>query len=110
MSETIQLNRDFGWKTLGTTGMRFRAPGLTSNVIWRTAADHAPLMASALLPGTAAPSAPDLVEQALQEAGLTDQGSVSIPSGGASVAGPPNQIVLDRPIALNQIEFAIYRD
>jgi hypothetical protein len=107
MSEKIQLNRDFGWKTLGTTGMRLRAPGLTGNVIWRTPADHAPLIANALLPGV---GAPDLVEQALQEAGLTDQGSVTIPSGAASIAGPPNQIVLDRPIARNQIEFAIYRD
>jgi hypothetical protein len=107
MSETIQLNQGFGWKKLATTEMRLRAPGLTGSLTWRPPAEHASLMANTILPGR---TAPDLVEQALQEAGLTDQGSVSVPSGAASFAGPPNQIVLERPIAQDQIEFAIYRD
>src|ERR1700733_9885222 len=109
MPETIQLNQAFGWKNLGTTGMRLRAPGLTGNLVWRSPAEHAALMANAILPDMAAPGAPDMVEQALQEAGLTDQGSVSVPSG-SSLIGPPAQLVLDRPIAQGQVEFAIYRE
>ena len=105
MPETIQLNQNFGWKNLGTTGMRLRAPGLTGNLVWRSPAEHAPLMANSILPGVAL----DMVEQALQEAGLTDQGSVTVPSGSALI-GPPAQLVLDRPIAQGQVEFAIYRD
>src|SRR6202035_4912233 len=109
MPETIQLNQDFGWKNLGNTGMRLRAPGLTGNLVWRSPAEHASLMANAILPGNAAQGAPDMVEQALQEAGLTDQGSVTVPSG-TSLIGPPPQLVLNRPIAQGQVEFAIYRD
>jgi pimeloyl-ACP methyl ester carboxylesterase len=67
-------------------------------------------MASAISPTMVAAGAPDLVEQALQEAGLTDQGSLTIPAGTPSAAGPPDQIALNRPIAVNRIEFAIYRD
>src|SRR6516225_644287 len=107
MSETIQL--DQGWKKLGTTGMRFRAPGLTGNLIWRPPAEHAPLTASAMLPTTTGAGPSDPLEEALAEAGLADRGSVTIPSGAASMATPPNQIVLDRPIERDQVEFAIYR-
>jgi len=109
MPETIPLNQDFGWKSLGNTGMRLRAPGLTGNLVWRSPAEHAPLMENAILPGVAAQGPPDPVEQALEEAGLTDQGSVTVPSGTALI-GPPTQLVLDRPIAQGQVEFAIYRD
>jgi hypothetical protein len=72
--------------------------------------DHAQFMASAIAPGMGAAGAPNLVEQALQEAGLEDQGSLNAPAGAASAAGPPNQLVLDHSIAQNRIEFAIYRD
>jgi len=110
MSETIQLDQDFGWRNLGTTGMRLRAPGLTGELIWRPPGEHAPLTASAMLAGTTGAPPPDPVEQALAEAGFADQGSMTIPSGAASIAAPPNQIVLDRPIEPDKVEFAIYRD
>ncbi len=110
MSETIQLNQTPGWMRLGSSGMRLRAPGVKGNLIWRPPAEHAQFMASVISPGLVAGGAPDLVEQALEEAGLEDQGSLSAPAGAASFAGPTNQMVLDRPIAPNRIEFAIYRD
>ena len=110
MSEIVELNQNSGWMSLGSTGMRLRAPWLKGSLIWRPSAEHAQFMASAISPSVVAAGAPDLLEQALQEAGLADQGSLTIPAGTASVAGPPNQIVLDRPIAQNRIEFAIYRD
>jgi hypothetical protein len=106
MPETIQLNAA-GATKLGKTGMRLRAPGLSGNLIWRAPAENAQFMAHAILPDGAAP---DIVEQALKEAGLADQGSITIPAGGSSLAGAPNQFVLDRPIPEKQIEFAIYRD
>jgi pimeloyl-ACP methyl ester carboxylesterase len=110
MSEIVELNQDSGWTSLGSAGMRLRASGLKGSLIWRPPVEHAQFMANAISPNMVAAGTPDLVEQALQEAGLTDQGSLTIPTGTASVAGPPSQIVLDRPIAQNQIEFAIYRD
>ena len=109
MSETFELNQNPGWMRLGSSGMRLRGQGLKGTLTWRPAAEHAPFLAAAMAPGMVAAGPPDIVEQALQEAGLTDQGSLTIPAG-AAVAGPPNQIVLDRPIASDQIEFAIYRD
>ncbi len=110
MPETIQLSQNSGWMSLGSSGMRLRAPGLTGNLIWRPPAEHAQFMASAISPALVAGSAPDMVEQALQEAGLEDQGSLNAPAGAASFAGPPSQFVLDHPVAQNRIEFAIYRD
>jgi len=110
MSETIQLSQNYGWMSLGSSGMRLRAPGLKGNLIWRPPAEHAQFMAGAIAPGLRAAGAPNLVEQALLEAGLADQGSFNAPTGAASVAGPPNLFVLDRPIAKDRIEFAIYRD
>src|ERR1700692_2065261 len=105
MPEIIQLNESHGWTRLGSSGMRLRAPGLKGNLIGRPPSEHAPFMASAILPGAADP-----VEQALQEAGLEDKGSFNAAAGAMSIAGPPNQLVLERPIAPDQIEFAIYRD
>lgn len=110
MPQNFQLDQNTGWISLGISGMRLRAPGLTGNLIWRPPVEHAQFMASAISPSLIAAGAPDLVEQALREAGLEDQGSLNAPAGAASVAGPPNQLVLDRPIAQNRIEFAIYRD
>jgi len=110
MSETIQLNQTPGWLSLGSSGMRLRAPGVKGNLIWRPPAEHVQFMARAISPSLVAAGAPDMVEQALQEAGLEDQGSLSAPAGAASFAGPTNHMVLDRPIAQNRIEFAIYRD
>ncbi len=110
MAETIQLNQNSGWTNLGTSGIRLRAPWLKGNLIWSPPAEHAQFIAGAAAPGLVAAGPPNLVEQALQEAGLTDQGSLNLPTGAASVAGPPNQLVLDRPIAQDQIQFAIYRD
>ena len=110
MSETIEIKHNSGRVTLGSSGMRLRAPGLEGNLIWREPGEHAPFMAGAISTSMVALGAPDPIEQALLEAGLDDQGSLTIPSGAASVAGPPNQIVLDRPIPTNRIEFAIYRD
>jgi hypothetical protein len=63
-----------------------------------------------MLPTTTGAGPSDPLEEALAEAGLADRGSVTIPSGAASMATPPNQIVLDRPIERDQVEFAIYRD
>jgi hypothetical protein len=110
MSEIVELNQSSGWISIGSSGMRVRAPALKGNLIWRPPAEHAQFMASAIAPDMVASGAADLVEEALQEAGLTDQGSLTIPSGAATAGGPPDQFVLDRPIAQNQIEFAIYRD
>jgi len=110
MSETIPLNQNSGWMSLGSSGMRLRASGIKGNLIWRPPVEHAQFMASVISPGLVAVGAPDVVEQALQEAGLEDQGSLSAPAGAASFAGPMNQMVLDRPVAANRIEFAIYRD
>lgn len=109
MPQNFQLNQNSGWTSLGS-GMRLRAPGLKGNLIWRPPAEHPQFVAGAIAPGMGAAGAPNLVEQALQEAGLQDQGSLNAPAGAASVAGPPNQFVLDRPIAKDRIEFAIYRD
>jgi pimeloyl-ACP methyl ester carboxylesterase len=106
MPEIIQLNQNPGWTNLGSSGMRLRAPGLKGNLIWRPPAEHAPFVASAILPGAAA----DPVEQALQEAGLEDKGSFNIAAGAMSIAGPPSQLVIEHPIAPDQIEFVIYRD
>jgi len=110
MSETFDVSRNPGWMPLGNTGMRLRTQGLKGTLTWRPPAEHAPFMASAMAQGMVTAGAPDIVEQALQEAGLTDQGSFSAPAGAASVAGPPNQFVLDRPVTEGQVEFAIYRD
>jgi len=110
MSELVELNQNTGWITLGSSGMRLRAPGLKGSLIWRPPVEHAEFMADAISPNMVAAGVPDLVEQALQEAGLADQGSLTIPAGAALPAGPANQMVLDRPIAQNRIEFAIYRD
>jgi hypothetical protein len=110
MAESIQVNQNSGWISLGSSGIRLRAPGLQGNLTWRPPAENAPFMASAIAPGMIAAGATDIVEKALQEAGLDDQGSLTIPAGAASVAGPPNQIVLDHPIAEGRVEFAIYRD
>jgi hypothetical protein len=110
MPQNIPLNQNPGWTNLGSTGMRLRAHGLKGNLIGRPPVEHAQFMASAIAPALVAAGAPDLVEQALQEAGLVDQGSLNAPAGGASIAGPQTQFVLDRPVAQNQIEFAIYRD
>jgi hypothetical protein len=111
MSETISLNQDPGWITLGSSGMRLRAPGLKGNVIWRSAQEHPPLTSSELLATAAAAGPTDLVEQALREAALTDLDSLTLPSGTASFTAPTNQIVVERPpIDEDQIEFAIYRD
>ena len=107
MPESIPLNQNSGWIKLGSSGMRLRAPGMTGNLIWRPPAEHSQFIAGAIAP---AAGAPNLVEQALQEAGLQDQGSISPPTGSASVAGPPNQLVFDQTIAQDQIQFAIYRD
>jgi hypothetical protein len=109
MPEIIQLNESHGWTTLGSSGMRLRAPGLKGNLIWRPPAEHASFMANAIVPGMAE-GTPDQVEQALQEAGLEDKGSFNAAAGAMSIAGPPNQLVLERPIAPDQIEFGIYRD
>jgi pimeloyl-ACP methyl ester carboxylesterase len=109
MPEIIQLNESQGWTSLGSSGMRLRAAGLKGNLIWRPPAEHAPFMASAIPPGLAA-AAPDPVEQALQEAGLEDKGSFNATAGAMSIAGPPNQLVIEHPIAPDQIEFIIYRD
>src|ERR1700733_8400974 len=106
MAETIQLNQNSGWTNLGTSGMRLRAPWLKGNLIWSPPAEHAQFIAGAGAPGLVAAGPPNLVEQALQEAGLTDQGSLNLPTGAASVAGPPNQLVLGRPIPQDQIQFA----
>lgn len=110
MPQTIQLNQTSGWVSVGNSGMRLRAPGLTGLVTWRPRQENAQFMANAVLPGAAAARPADLIEQALQEAGLADQGSVTLPAGTASIAGPQNQLVLDQPGAQNQIQFAIYRD
>jgi len=110
VSEVIQIKPSSGWTSLGNSGMRLRAPGLKGNVIWRPAADHAQFMASAIAPVGGTSAAPDLVEQALQEAGLDDRGSLAIPAGAASIGGPPNKFVLDRSVDADRIEFAIYRD
>jgi hypothetical protein len=108
MSQNVVLKQNSGWTSLGDSGMRVRAPGLAGNLIWRPAAEHAQFMANAIAPLEAGPADP--VEQALQEAGLTDNDSVSLPVGAASVEGPTSQIVLDRALPQNQVEFAIYRD
>ncbi len=108
MPEDFQLSQDFGWTNLGNSGMRLRAPGLQGFVTWRPASEHAQFIVSAI---AGAAGAPDLVEQALQEAGLADQGSLAMAVGATAVASLPNQLVLERPpIPQNQIEFAIYRD
>jgi pimeloyl-ACP methyl ester carboxylesterase len=109
MPEIIQLNESQGWTSLGTSGMRLRAPGLKGNLIWRPPAEHAPFMASAILPGMAE-GTPDQVEQALQEAGLEDKGSFNAAAGAMSIAGPPDQFVIEHAISPDQIEFVIYRD
>src|ERR1700749_582722 len=103
MAETIQLNRDSGWINLGTSGIRLRAPGLQGTLIWRPAAEHPPLMASAFAPALAAAGATDSVDQAMQEAGLSDQGSLTVPAGTASFAGTPTQLILDHPIADDRV-------
>lgn len=90
--------------------MRLQAPGLRGNLIWRPAVEHAQFMARTASLGMVEAGVPDLVEQAMKEAGLEDQGSLTIPAGAASVPAPPNKIVLDRSIDQNRIEFAIYRD
>jgi pimeloyl-ACP methyl ester carboxylesterase len=108
MPQVVQLNRDAGWISIGS-GMRLHAPGLTGSVVWRPPSEHAQFVASAILGSTVAASPLDPIEQALEEAGLTDQGSLTIPAATTPTAGS-SQIVLDRSIAENQIEFAIYRD
>jgi pimeloyl-ACP methyl ester carboxylesterase len=110
MAETIKLNQNSGWTNLGSSGIRLRAPSLKGNLIWRPPAEHAQFMAGAIAPGPIAAAPPNLVEQALQEAGLTDQGSLNSPTGVASMAGQPNQLVFDGPIAPDEIQFVIYRD
>jgi hypothetical protein len=108
MSETIALNQSLGWINIGSSGIRLRASGLTGNVTWRPPDEHPQFMAASLLPGAAA--VPDLIEQAIQEAGLNDHGSITLPSGTASIAGPPDQLVFDGPTTQDPVEFAIYRD
>jgi hypothetical protein len=110
MSETIQLGLNTSWIALGGSGMRLRAPGITGDVIWRPPDEHPPLTSTGLSPHGLAAGEPDPLEEALREAGLDDQGSLTLPAGTASIAGPPSQVVLDRPIGENRIEFAIYRD
>jgi hypothetical protein len=73
MAETIQLNQNPGWTNLGSSGIRLRAPWLKGSLIWRPAAEHAQFTAGAIAPGLIPAGPPNLVEQALQEAGLTDQ-------------------------------------
>jgi len=106
MPQVYQLRQDSGWVNLGNTGMRARGPAVRGDLVWHAPSEHAQFMLSAIGPG----GPTDVVEQALQEAGLTDQGSFAIPTGTASVAGPPSHFVVDRPVAQNQVEFAIYRD
>jgi pimeloyl-ACP methyl ester carboxylesterase len=108
VAQVVQLNRETGWISIGS-GMRLRAPRLTGNLIWRSPGEHAQFVASAILGSTVAATTPDPIEQALEQAGLTDQGSLTIPAATTAAAGP-SQIVLDRSIAKNQIEFVIYRD
>jgi len=110
MSETIALNQSSGWINLGSSGMRLRTSGATGNLIWHPPAEHAQFMANAVAPGIVATGAPDIVEQALQEAGFADQGSLTASAGTTSIAGPPDQFILEHPIAKNQVEFVIYRD
>jgi pimeloyl-ACP methyl ester carboxylesterase len=108
MPQVVQLNRDTGWISIAS-GMRLRAPGLTGSVVWRAPGERTQFVASTVLESTLPASLPDPIEQALKEAGLTDQGSLTISAGTSAPAGP-SQLVLDRSIAQNQIEFAIYRD
>jgi len=109
MPQNFKLNQNSGWTSLGS-GMRLRAPGLKGNLIWRPPAEHLPFMASAIAPSLVAAGASDLVEQALLEARLEDQGSLNAPAGAASIVGPANLFVLDRPFVKDRVEFAIYRD
>jgi pimeloyl-ACP methyl ester carboxylesterase len=110
MSEAFQLNQNPGWVSLGSSGIRVRAPGLTGTLIWRAPIEHTQFTASLAAPRPVIDGPHDLVEQALKEAGLDDQGSLTIPTGAASLASPLNKIVLDRTVPRNRVEFAIYRD
>jgi len=110
MSEALQLNQNPGWVSLGSSGFRLRAPGLKGNLIWRAPEEHAQFTASGISKNLVTPGIPSLIDQALQEAGLDDQGSLTIPAGTGSVAAAPDKIVLDHPIPANRVEFAIYRD
>jgi pimeloyl-ACP methyl ester carboxylesterase len=110
MAETIALNQSSSWITLGSSGMRLRSSGLTGNLVWRRPEEHPQLTASVMAPGLVAGATPDLIEQALKEAGFSDQGSLSGPAGTASMSAVPGKFVLDRPIPRNRVEFAIYRD
>src|SRR5271163_3001611 len=107
MPVSVELNRNSGWVGLG--GMRVRAPGITGSLVWRPPAERAALVARAIS-ANVAEAASDPIEQALQEAGLEDQGSLSIPAGTASLTSQPNQMAFDRQIDQNRVEFAIYRD
>jgi pimeloyl-ACP methyl ester carboxylesterase len=104
MPQTIQLNQNSGWITLGTSGIRLQAPTLKGSVIWSSPAEHSQLMLAA------APAAVDPFEQALREAGLADQGSATFPVGTQSAVAGKNTLVFDQPQDPNQVEFAIYRD
>jgi hypothetical protein len=81
MPESFQLNQDPGWVSLGSSGMRMRAPGLKGNLIWRPPAQHAPLTAGAgaISPSVIAPGAPDLIEQAPRKACLSTRSLLNSP-------------------------------
>lgn len=110
MPQIFKLNQTLGWLNLGG-GTRLRAPGLTGTVVWRSAAEHAKIIADALAPNMGAAAAPqDPIEKALREAGLTELGSSTFPVGTTSISSTPAHLAFDRPRVANQIEFAIYRD
>jgi len=106
MAETFQLDQNGGGVSLGSSGIRLRAPRLRGAVVWHPPGEHAAFMASALAPG----GTPDVIEQALAEAGLDDQGSLTLPAGAGTEAGPPHKIVLEKAHDPKRVEFAIYRD
>lgn len=104
MPETIHLGQSPGWVNLGTSGIRVQAPSLQGDLVWHAPEEHIQTLAAA------GPGAPDQIEQSLREAGLSDQGLLAIPSGTASFAAQPTQVLLEAPIPDDQIQFAIYRD
>ena len=106
MAETFQLDQEGGMVSLGSSGIRLRAPRLRGAVVWHPPGEHGALTASAIAPGGAA----DTIEQALAEARLDDQGSLTLPAGAGTEAGPPHKIVLEKAHDPKRVEFAIYRD
>lgn len=106
MAETIALSADGSQVVLGSSGIRLRAPRLRGNVVWIPAGEPAGVARAAV---AEAAGPPDPLDKALNEAGLSDKGRLQIPSGGAADGGA-EQMVLDKPIKEEEIEFAIYRD